>query len=159
MKLVRLTLTLPKAFAAPAGISVWHVRATPYTPRSATQNGAAAVEAEASYGLPQALTLVAKKQAGSRVRVSGRLTLGGKGVAARAVDILAGGRKVATAKTSGSGTYATTVAVAPAAKLSARAVVPARYLPSCTQPAFAPLPCTWSILAGFAARSAAAPAI
>jgi hypothetical protein len=156
LKLVRLTLELPGIFAVPAGTHVWHLKATPYSPGATSANAAGAAEAEAEHGLPQRLTLAATAAGSNRSSVSGRLTLRGEGLAGRTVRILAGGRQVGTATTNAAGAFATTVAVEQLhAMLSARVVVPARYLPACEQPAFAPLPCTTSIVSGFAASARA----
>jgi hypothetical protein len=150
MKIVHLTLKLTNAFAVPAGTHVWHLKATPYTPGSAQPNAAGAAEAEAEHAAPERLTLAAKAAGAKRSDVSGRLTLAGKGVAGRTVRILAGGKQVGTAKTNAAGDFAASVKLKRTpATLVAKVVVPARY-GACATPAFAPLPCTTSIAAGFA---------
>jgi hypothetical protein len=151
LKIVRLALRLESAFTVPAGVHTWHLRATPYTPKSAAANAAGALELEAQHGLPQTLTLTTRRAASGRVRVSGRLTLGGKPVAGATVSIRGGGVALGTAKTNARGAYAATVAAR--RTLGARAVVPARYFSSCLEPALAPLPCVSSIRAGFVAAS------
>jgi hypothetical protein len=156
LKLVQLTLRLTGAFSVPTGTHVWHLKGTPYTPGSALANPAGAAEADAEHGAPPALTLSATAAGTSRSTVSGRLTLAGKGVAGRTVRILAGGKQVGTARTGASGAFEVTVAIGrPHELLTARAVVPARYVTPCPQPAFAPLPCTTSIVSGFAASARA----
>jgi hypothetical protein len=156
LELVTLTLRLTNSFAVPAGVHAWHLRAAPYSPGTGGTNAAAAVEAEAWYGSTQSLTLAAKPvPRSSRVRVSGKLLLGGKGVAGQKVRILAGGKQLALATTTRTGAFAATVTVASArASLVAKAAVPASYT-ACSERAFAPLPCTTSIRSGFRATSAA----
>jgi hypothetical protein len=151
LKLVQLTLRLTGAFTVPTGTHVWHLKATPYTPGSALANAAGAAEADAEHGAPPALTLAATTAGTNRSTVSGRLTLAGKGVAGRTVRILAAGKQAGTATTSASGAFETTVAVGTSHALTAKVVVPARYVTPCPQPAFAPLPCTTAIVSGFAA--------
>lgn len=155
LKIVQLTLKFTNVFTVPPGTHTWHLRATPYSPASSVVNTVAATEAEAQHGLPQQLTLAATPAAGSnRSEVSGRLTLAGKGVAGRTIRILAGGKQIGTAETNASGAFETTVALGRApATLTAKVVVPARYLSPCAHPAFAPIPCTSSIVAGFSASS------
>ena len=64
--------------------------------------------------------------------------------------IIAGGKQVGRATTSASGNFAASVTLkSTPATLTAKVVVPARYL-VCASPAFAPLPCTTSIVSGFA---------
>jgi hypothetical protein len=156
LEIVRLTLRLTGAFTVPAGTHVWHLRSTPYTPGAATPNTAGAAEAEAAHGTPGQLTLAAKPAGANRSSVSGRLTLAGKGVAGRTVRILSGGKQVGTARTNSSGAFGTNVLLEGArASLTAKAVVPARYLVPCARPAFAPIPCTTSIVSGFAASASA----
>ncbi len=155
LKIVYLALRFPNLFTVPAGTHVWHLKATPYAPASATANPAAATEAEVQHALPGRLTLAASPRSRpKRAAVSGRLTLAGEGVAGQTVRILAAGKTVGKTKTNASGTFATTVALPRAGvALKAKAVVPARYLPSCAHPAFAPIPCTTSIVTGFSATS------
>ena len=105
MKIAQLTLRLTNAFTVPAGMHVWHLKATPYSPGTAQPNAAAAAEAEAEHGSPQQLTLAAKAAGSKRSDVSGRLTLAGKGLAGRTVLILAGGKQVGTAQTNASGAF------------------------------------------------------
>ena len=156
LKIVRLTLRLTGAFTVPAGTHVWHLKATPYSPGTAVPSAAGAAEAEAGHGSPQQLTLAAKAAGANRSSVSGRLTLAGKGVAGRTVRILARGKQVGTARTTASGAFGTSIALKGApAILTAKAIVPARYLVPCAQPAFAPIPCTTSIVSGFAASASA----
>jgi len=151
LKVVHLALKLTGAFTVPAGTHVWHLRATPYTPGTGQPNTAAATEAEASYATPQQLTLAAKAVGAKRSDVSGRLTLAGKGVAGRTVLIMAGGKQVGKAQTNASGAYSATVSLKQLpVTLTAKVVVPARYVAPCTQPAFAPLPCASAIVSGFA---------
>ena len=151
MRIVHLTLRLANAFTVPKGTHVWHLKATPYTPGTGQPNPAGAAEAEAEHGTPGQLTLAAKAAGTKRSDVSGRLTLAGEGVAGRTVQILAGGKQVGKAQTSASGAFGLTVALKQLqTTLTARAVVPARYVAPCTHPAFAPLPCTTSIVSGFA---------
>jgi hypothetical protein len=154
LKIVHLTMKLTNVFTVPPGTHVWHLNATPYSAGSAVPNTAGAVEAEARHTVAQELTLVARLASGSkRSDVSGRLTLAGKGVAGQLVRILAGGKQIGTAKTNASGAYDATIRIAKVpAFLSAKAIVPARYGP-CEQPAFAPIPCSTSIVAGFSATS------
>jgi hypothetical protein len=149
LKLVRLTLRLTNAFTVPAGTHVWHLKATPYPAGSVVANAAAGSEAEAQYALPQQLTVAVRPARSNRSSVSGRLTLAGKGVAGRTVRILAGGKQVGTAETDARGAFAATVTVKPHALVTAKVVVPAKYV-ACVSPAFTPLPCTTSIVAGFA---------
>ena len=152
LKIVHLTLQAHERLHRPAG----HARLAPQGHAVLARHGAArtppgAAEAEAEHGTPQQLTLAAKAAGAKRSDVSGRLTLAGKGVAGRTVLILAGGKQVGKAQTNASGAFDTTVALKqPPAMLTAKVVVPARYLAPCAHPAFAPLPCTTSIVAGFA---------
>ena len=153
MKIVHLTLRLTNAFAVPDGTHVWHLRATPYTPGTAQPNAAAAVEAEAQHTAPEQLTLSAKAAGDRRSDVSGRLTLAGKGVAGRTVRILAAGKQVGAAKTNAAGAFSATVPLTSTpVTLIATVAVPAKYA-ACASPAFAPLPCTTSIAAGFLATA------
>lgn len=155
LKIVHLTLKLTNVFTVPSGTHVWHLRATPYAPGSAVANPAGSVEAEAQHGLPSQLTLVAKPATAPRTDVSGRLTVADKGLGGQTVRILAAGKQVGSARTDPSGAFDTTVALGRSrAVVTAKAVVPARYLPACAQPAFAPILCTSSIVAGFSATSA-----
>jgi hypothetical protein len=156
LKIVYLALRFTNAFTVPDGTHVWHLKATPYAPGSAVASLANAAEAEAQHGLPAQLTLAARPASrASRSAVSGRLTLAGKGVKGQTVRILAAGKRVGTARTNASGAFATTVALPRTpVTLTAKAVVPARYLPSCAHPVFAPLPCRSSIVSGFSAASA-----
>jgi hypothetical protein len=148
LKVVHLTLRLTNAFAVPQGTHVWHLKATPFAPGTGQPNAAAAAEAEAEHAAPPRLTLAAK---GSTV--SGRLTVAGKGVGGRTILISAGGKQVGRATTSATGAFSATVALKRVpATLTAKVVVPARYL-ACASPAFAPLPCTTSIVSGFAASA------
>jgi hypothetical protein len=156
LKIVHLTLRLADAFTVPAGTHVWHLKATPYTPGTAQPNAAAAAEAEAEHTTPQQLTLAARAVGAKRSDVSGRLTLGGKGVGGRTVLIWAGGKQVGKAQTNAAGRFGVTVAVKKLpATLTAKVVVPARYVAPCAHPAFAPLPCTTSIVSGFATSARA----
>jgi hypothetical protein len=154
LEIVQLTLRLTAAFTIPPGTHVWHLRATPFTPGTALANTAAAAEAEAQHTVAPELSLEASAAGSKRSNVSGRLTLGGKGVAGQTVRILDGGREVGKARTDTSGAFDTTVTLKGAhGLLTAKAAVPARYLSSCEQPAFAPLPCVTSIVSGFSATS------
>jgi hypothetical protein len=151
LKVVHLTLRLSGLFTVPAGTHVWHLKATPYAPGTARPNPAAAAEAEAEQAAPPLLTLAAKASGA----VSGRLTVAGRGVGGRTVQLWAAGRRVGRATTKSSGAFAATVAPRRLpATLTAKVVVPARYV-ACTSPAFAPLPCTTSIVSGFATSARA----
>jgi hypothetical protein len=155
LKIVQLSFEFSIAIDVAPGIYTWHLRATPYISGSAVPNAAGAVEAEASHGTPQTITLIATPAPPSRrVPVSGRLTRAGAGVAGRTVRILAGGKLIGTAKTDGSGGFSTTALLRSAkATLLARAVVPAKYFDTCGTPVFPSIPCTSSILEGFTATS------
>ncbi len=156
-KVTKVVLNLVQAVSTSPGVSIWHVRANPWagTEVSATTGA----EAEAQDRLPWDVTLSAKrkkvtgKSAKARnatkdlVAVSGRVTSGDKGAAGATVKLKAGSRIVATLKTRADGRYQATIKTT-ATKLAAHATAGARTSSKCTEPKFAPLPCTGSSVSG-----------
>jgi hypothetical protein len=155
LKIVRLTLGLQNVFDVPEGTHVWNLRATPYAPGHGVANGASSVEAEARHGVPQKLTFFARRGPAPRAaRVAGRLTLAGDPLAAQTVTVFGNGKRIGTVKTDEEGRYAASVKVGKGAtRLRVQAKVPAQLAERCFQPAFASLPCTGSIRAGFTLTS------
>ena len=157
LKIVRLTLTLPGVFDVPAGMHVWHLRATPYAPGTSSANSALTVEAEGHHGVPQRLSLLVRPALRpNRALVTGRLTLAGEPVAGQTVRILAAGKVLGTAKTNDAGGYRARVTLPSRnAPVKATVKVPARYFPRCIEPAFPSLliGCSSSILAGYTTTS------
>jgi hypothetical protein len=155
LKVTKLALSLVEAVSTSPGWAVWHVRAMPYS--GTAQNPAGGAEAEGQDRLPWEVSLSAKKATGKtakqkqaakgKVVVSGTVKQGARGVAGVNVQLLAGKTVVGTVKTASSGTYRATI------KTTARTLTPhatgaSKALASCSEPKFAPMPCTSSTVSG-----------
>jgi hypothetical protein len=154
-KLLEATLRLDDVFSVPPAWYIWRLLATPYTPTTGKANPAGAVETHSQDRTPQHLTLLGRPAGTSRVRLSGQLTSGGKGLSGQTIRILAGKKVVATTKTRAGGRYTTTAKLPTrTATLTATTTVADRDLGGCQQAAFAPLPCMGITIGGFTATSA-----
>ena len=136
-KLSSLTLTL-NAYSPPEpGRYLWHALATPFAAGTATVNAAGAAEAQGLDATPGELTIAsARRVKNGGVRVTGKLTQGGKGVSKQTVKVKAG-KRVAKATTLPGGRFTVTLSRVTASKVTATATVAAR-ADSCRTARFAP---------------------
>ena len=155
-KLFIASFTVNGVFGAGAG--TWRSLWTPYFPGNGQANAAGSVEARATVA-PGTATVVAARSA-RRVRVTGRVTAGGRPVAGASVQIWGGTtrtalRRLATVRTNASGTYAHTRLRGTLAWFQARTAVAARAdAAGCAAAGPLPVQCVNATLSGFAARSA-----
>jgi hypothetical protein len=131
----------------------WHSLSIPYTPATG-KPAATGVEADSIDRPDPALTLKAKTVK-KTVHVSGSLTSTNAGINGAKVQIFSGTKVVATVTTKGKGAFSATLKLKGHPQLSARSTVATRDSASCTQPAFAPAPCTETVAGGFTVKSPA----
>ena len=142
-KLIQAQLNLSNVLAAPSagGTYRWHVVATPWPNGPGLPNAAGTVTAQGTAALPGAISLssTSKKRV---VTITGRLTEGGRGIAARNVTVRIGTRNY-TVRTNASGTFRKAVRVARGSRVAVRAtaVVPSRTGACTVASPFAPIPC------------------
>ncbi len=131
-----------------AWVGIW----VPYNPLVGTPNAAAVVSSPAAIA-PGALSLTGKKVKGVK-RLTGRVTQGGAGIAAR-VSILAGTKRIATVVAAANGSFAYAVPkAAKATSFQARVVVAGRDSPTvCGQFSALGFPCVNPTVSGFSAQS------
>jgi hypothetical protein len=157
-KLINATLTFPSLFTSPsqAGEYRWRSIWTPWTVGAATPNAAGTVETQAVDASPRRVTLRAGRYNArtKRLALSGTVTEGGKGIAG-AVQILQGGKRVATVRSAASGAFSASVRLARKGTYSFRAntTVAARETSGCTA-SLPPVPCLRSTAPAFTAASA-----
>jgi hypothetical protein len=107
-KLLDVNFTVSGIFAASAApISTWLSTFVPYVPGTATANPAGHVSAVGVQAIP-AFTFAAKVAKNGRVAFSGRVTAGGVPAPGQPVAIYSGSRRLASTKTSATGSYAAT---------------------------------------------------
>jgi hypothetical protein len=105
-KLLDVSFSVDGIFGASAApIAIWPSIFTPYIPGTATANPAGTVLALGVQSQPT-LTFAAKVAKTRKATFSGRISAAGIGAGGVAVTILDGSRKVASATTSASGSYA-----------------------------------------------------
>jgi len=97
------------AVIAGAAGGLWHSLWTPWTPAAGTVNAAGTVEAQAKPGTAAKLTLTAKRSGKAKAALTARLSPAAAGTT---VSFLAGGKRVARAKTNASGIARATVRLA-----------------------------------------------
>jgi hypothetical protein len=143
---------------SPVTSGAWVAFWTPWTPGAGTVNAAATVASPAVIA-PGTITLSGRKVRGIK-RVTGRVTQGGTGVAAR-VSIYAAGntgalRRVKAVSTTATGAFTTTFPrTTKSTRFQARVVVAGRDSAAvCSQFATLPVPCVNGTLSGFSATSA-----
>jgi hypothetical protein len=109
-KLLTAKLTLANIFTAPvtAGQYIWPAIFTPYASNSGPISPAGTVQARGVVRLPGQLTLTGKvtNKKKRTIRLSGRVTENGAGVAGATVQILIGTKVAFTARTSATGNWA-----------------------------------------------------
>lgn len=159
-KLLDVNFTVSGIFS-PAGTALptWLALFTPYTPGTSTVNAAGTVS---TIGLDVKAVITLKAQAGKgKAVVAGRVTIAGQPVPGLPVPIFAGAKRVGTAKTTSSGSFAATVKLKKGSySLRAALAVPdldATASGGCAAiPAGAPLPkCVSATIAAFATSSSA----
>jgi hypothetical protein len=155
-KVLQAAFTLNGVFGKAAG--TWRTLWTPYVAGNGQPNVAGSVEARAAVA-PGALTARAAR-AGTRVRVTGRLTAGGRAVAGAAVQVWGGAkrtglRKLATVRTNGSGAFTHTRLRGTLALFQGRTTVAARADETgCSAAGPLGAPCVTATRSGFTTASA-----
>jgi hypothetical protein len=145
-----LNLTFPQIFSVAPGWYLWRVLATPST--SGAANAAATVETQSEDRVPQSVSLAVKKQ-GKALLAVGRLLQGGKGAAGLTVQVMAGTKVVASAKTTSGGSYRATLKLTTPTKLTATATVAERSLGGCQAQLNLAASCNGATVSGFTAKS------
>lgn len=107
-KLLDVDFTVSGVFAAPSSpLATWLTLFTPFTAGTANANPAGTVTAVGLDAKPT-LTVTAKVGKNRKVTIAGRATLSGQPLPNIPVPIFSGAKKIATAKTTASGTFAVT---------------------------------------------------
>jgi len=160
---VRFTVNVTSLPSGP-DTEVWRTLFTPYTPGRGTPNVAGTVEARSFVGLPGTVTLRARYVTKTNTyRLSGRVSQGPTAVGGQTVRLFRGRtvrglRTFASARTSGTGTYAKSGRLRPkrTTYFQARVAVPERDNPAGCGVANLPpsgVPCSSATFGGFAAFS------
>jgi hypothetical protein len=155
-KLFNASFTLTGVFGSRAG--TWRTLWTPYVAGNGQVNAAGSVESRATVAAGAA-TLRATRS-GARVRVTGRVTAGGRSIAGAVVQIWGGARRtalrrIATVGANAAGNYSLARTRGTLAWFQARTTVAARAdSGGCAAPGPLPVQCVNATLSGFAARSA-----
>jgi hypothetical protein len=107
-KLLDVDFTVSGVFGASSSpLATWLTLFTPFTPGTATPNPTGTVTAVGLDAKPT-ITLTAKVGKGRKVAIAGRATISGQPLPGIPVPIFSGTKKIATAKTSTSGTFLVT---------------------------------------------------
>jgi hypothetical protein len=109
-QLLDATFTVENVFTVPVGQGVWKAITTPYNTGTGTPNVAGTVETRA-FVSTGGVTITANVTSKSlrRVRLSGRVSQGGSGVAGAQVTILVNGKGSFRKRTGANGTYSLTL--------------------------------------------------
>jgi hypothetical protein len=167
-KVLNAILTInSNVLAAPAsGEFHWTSLITPWSKTSPLPDAAHTVEARSIVRVPDAVSLKAKLKTirhkkGKKTTVTNSVTLtglvseNGQGVGGATVDIIAGGKKRGSTKTSSSGTFSRSLGVPNKVTFQAKATVPERDVTStgCGAPVIAPGGCVSATMAGWTLSS------
>ncbi|MHB8642092.1 MAG: hypothetical protein ACYDA3_04320 [Gaiellaceae bacterium] len=160
-KIINAAMSLnANVITAPATGGLWRSVITPWNTATPAANLAGTIEAQSIVGPAGTATLKTKvTKSGKRhtVRLSGSVSEGGTGVSGAAVTLTAGGKKIATVKTSSTGSFSKSVAITKKTKYQAKAAVAQRDTAciSALPPTAAPGGCQQATIAGYTATSAA----
>ncbi|MGZ4353168.1 MAG: hypothetical protein ACXVZ4_06460 [Gaiellaceae bacterium] len=122
-KLLSAEFTSSAVTPSAAG-GLFHSLWTPYTPNQGTPNAAGTVEAQAKVGSPASLTLSGKKSGTKKVKKATLTAKLSPAAAGTTVTFLAGGKKVASAKTNAGGIAVAAVRLAKLTSFTASATAP-----------------------------------
>lgn len=142
-KLIQAQINLNNVLRAPTsgGTYRWHAVTTPWPNAAAPPNVAGTVTAQGTVALPGAVSVAAKSKK-RVVRITGRLTEGGQGIASRAVTVRVGTKNYSV-RTNATGRFTKVVRIAKRSRVTIRATaaVPARTGACTAASPFAPIPC------------------
>lgn len=159
-QLLEADFTVNNVFAVPAVLSTWNALTTPYSAGTGVPNQAGTVETRAAVGsgtLSMTTRVTNKKK--RTLRVSGRLTQAGAGVAGSQVRLLLNGSASKfTARTSASGAYSIVLKKTGKKSITtfqSRVTVAERDVTStaCATPTLPTVPCVSATASGFTAVS------
>jgi len=131
-KIINAQMNLNAGVLSGSG-GLWRSIITPWDTTTPAPDAAHTIEAQSLDAGTPTVTLASKRTGKGKAKLSGTVTQGGQPVAGATVALYAGGKKVATVKTSANGTYSTTVKVAKTTKFAAKATLPQRDS-SCVSP-------------------------
>jgi hypothetical protein len=160
-KIINAAMTLNAGvITAPASGGLWRSVITPWNTATPSPNLAGTIEVQsiaAPAGTAKLKTKVKKVGKKHTVTLSGSVSQSGTGVSGATVTLTAAGKKIATLKTSSSGSFSKTFVIKKKTKYQAKAVVAQRDT-ACISPlpaTSAPGGCQQATIAGYTATSAA----
>ena len=164
-KVTEAELTVRNVLLTPATVGdyLWRGLFTPYRPGTGSPNAGGTVEAQSIVRVPTRATLrgkilVKKRKVRGKVRrffsvrLTGTVTEGGTQIGGVTVQILRAGRRVKTAKTNETGSFAVRLVLKRTVVFRARAIAPERST-SCQQTPVAPAGCAGATVSRFTVSS------